>query len=63
MAGSNLIAGAVIILAGAILTVTGVGALIGVPLAILGFAVMFPNLTKWIVILAVLAFIAILFLV
>jgi len=63
MAGSNLIAGSVIILAGAILTVTGVGALIGVPLAIVGFAVMFPNLTKWIVILAVLAFLAILFLV
>lgn len=46
MSDSNLIAGAILVAVGAILTVTGIGALIGIPLGLLGFGVMFPRFTK-----------------
>ena len=61
MSGGRFLGGAILVLAGVILTVTGVGALVGVPLGLLGFAVMFPTFTKLIVLLAVVAFVALLF--
>ena len=45
----NLTAGAILVLAGVILSITGVGSIIGIPLAFLGGAVMFPNLAKFFV--------------
>lgn len=52
--GSNgrLIAGAILIVGGLLVSLTGIGVLIGVPLAVLGFGVMFPNFTKVAIILA-----------
>lgn len=44
----NLIAGAIVILAGAILSLTFIGAIVGIPLAMLGFAVMFPRFAVFI---------------
>jgi len=58
----NLLAGALILVVGALLTVTGIGAILGMPMIALGFAVMFPRFTKWAVVLAVLLVIAALFL-
>lgn len=49
MGSSNLIAGAILILAGVLLTITGIGSIIGIPLACLGGAVMFPNLAKFLI--------------
>lgn len=51
----NLTAGAILVLAGVILTITGIGSIFGIPLALLGGAVMFPNLAKFFVVLAVAA--------
>jgi len=55
MGNSNLIAGAILVLAGVLLSVTGIGVFIGVPLALLGGAVMFPNLAIGLISLAVIA--------
>lgn len=59
MGRGKLIGGAVLVLAGVLLTITGIGAIIGIPVAILGYAVMFPNFREVLVILAVLASIVI----
>ena len=53
MGGSNLIAGAILIATGVLLSITGVGAVIGIPLALLGGAVMFPTLATLFIVLAV----------
>lgn len=47
---------------GALLTITGIGAIIGIPLGMLGFAVMFPRFTKAVIILTILAVIVLLYL-
>lgn len=57
----RFLAGALILIVGAILTVTVFGALLGVPMMILGFGIMFPRFTIVAVGLAVLAFFLLLF--
>jgi hypothetical protein len=53
MGSGNLIAGAILVAVGAVLSLTGIGFFIGVPLAFLGLAVMFPNLAQALIILAI----------
>lgn len=53
--GARLIAGAILIIGGGLLSLTGVGLVIGVPTALLGFGVMFPRFTILMVILAILS--------
>jgi hypothetical protein len=57
--GGRLIAGAILLSVGALISITGFGVVIGVPLGMLGFAVMFPRFTTSIIVLAVLTFILI----
>lgn len=52
----NLIAGAILLATGAVITMTGIGFFIGIPLGMLGFGVMFPRFTKLIVGLATATF-------
>lgn len=61
MGSSNLIAGAILIATGAVLSVTGVGLIIGIPLALFGAAVMFPDLAKLLVGLGVGGFVLLYF--
>lgn len=51
--GGRLIAGAILIVGGGFMSLTGVGAILGVPIALLGFGVMFPRFSIIMVILAV----------
>lgn len=53
--GARLIAGAILIVGGGLLSLTGVGLVIGVPIALLGFGVMFPRFTMLMVILAIIS--------
>lgn len=56
----NMVAGAILLATGAVLTVSFVGALIGIPLGMLGFALMFPRFTQVILALTGLVFVALL---
>jgi len=55
----SLIAGAVLLVGGALVSITGIGLIIGVPLMILGVGVMFPRFVIYAIMFAVLAIIAI----
>lgn len=52
----RFIGGAILLATGAVLTVSVVGAVVGVPLAMLGFGVMFPRFTVAMVALSVVSF-------
>jgi hypothetical protein len=49
----SLVAGAVLILGGALVSITGMGVIIGVPLMILGVRVMFPRFVIYAIMFAV----------
>lgn len=53
--GARLIAGAILIVGGVLLSLSGIGIVFGVPIALLGFGVMFPRFTILMVILAILS--------
>jgi len=48
----RMIAGAILAAVGAIITVTGLGAIVGLPLLVFGVFVMFPDATRIVVLLA-----------
>lgn len=54
--GARFIGGAILLATGAVLTVTVVGAIVGVPLAMLGFGVMFPRFTVAMIALSIVSF-------
>lgn len=56
----HMIAGAILLATGAFLTLTFAGVLIGIPLGILGFAVMFPRFKQPIIALSAFAFVVLL---
>ena len=55
MASDNVVIGAALAIVGALISLTGIGALVGIPMVIVGLAAMFPNLTKFLIIIGVLA--------
>lgn len=57
----RLAAGAIIAIVGVAFTLTTIGALVGIPMMILGFGVIFPRFTAAMAILAGVAFIGLLF--
>jgi hypothetical protein len=55
VASDNVVIGAALAIVGALISLTGIGALVGIPMVIVGLAAMFPNLTKFLIIIGVLA--------
>jgi hypothetical protein len=55
VASDNVVVGAALAIVGALISLTGIGALVGIPMIIVGLAAMFPNLTKFLIIIGVLA--------
>lgn len=56
----RLIAGAILIVGGGMISLTGIGLFIGVPMGLLGFGVMFPRITLLMAILAAVALVLLL---
>lgn len=54
--GGRMIAGAILLVGGAAISITGIGAIVGIPLGMLGFGFMFPRLTATMAVLAIIAF-------
>jgi len=52
MASNSTVAGSALIVGGAILAMTGVGAVVGLPMVAIGFGIIFPNFTKAAILLA-----------
>lgn len=56
----RMIAGAILLATGAVLSITGLGMIIGIPLGLLGFGLMFPRFTMAMVLLSVVSFVVLL---
>jgi hypothetical protein len=59
MASNRTVAGAAVLLAGALLSVTGIGTLLGIPMVGVGLALLFPRFAAVIIALTVLAIIGV----